>query len=168
MTAPTDILSLGDMLPTLVPWENGGWEFYSYSDLGDLGYYETSSYKVEITSTSGERLIIGGTGQIAGVSADRTRYVFDAPNVRDVAYVVSPRFVDPLVDSSMRRTSGATELRAYFLPEHRAQAQRQLDLVTPAFGWYNKAVERIRSRATRLRRGHRRLTGVEGGGYRDG
>src|SRR5206468_10857324 len=71
-----DILCLGDMLPTLVPWENGGWEYYPYSDLGDLGFYNTSNYSVEIASTGGERLIAGGTGEIESVDSARTRWHF--------------------------------------------------------------------------------------------
>jgi hypothetical protein len=135
-----DILSLGDALPTVVPWENGGWAYYPYSDLGDLGYYDTSDYSVQVESSAGERLVVGGTGGIASVDAGRTRWAFNAPGVRDVAYVVSPRFVDPVADGSMRRQVGSITVRAYFLPGHRAAAQRQLDLVTPALGWFGQQV----------------------------
>jgi hypothetical protein len=135
-----DILSLGDVLPTVVPWENGGWAYYPYSDLGDLGYYDTSDYSVKIDSFASERLIAGGTGEISSVDPGRTRWVFSAPNVRDVAYVVSPRFVDPLTDESMRRQVGSTTVRAYFLPGHRVAAGRQLDLVTPALRWFGQRI----------------------------
>ncbi len=136
----TDILCLGDMLPTLVPWENGGWSYYPYSDLGDFGYYTTSNYAVEISSTGGERLIVGGTGKITSVDDARTRWQFSAPNVRDIAYIMSPRFVDPLAQSSMTRKQSGTLILAYFLPEHQALGQRQLDLVAGAFGWYSQTI----------------------------
>ncbi len=135
-----DVLCLGDMLPTLVPWQNGGWSYYPYSDLGDLGFYATSNYSVEIVSTGNERLIVGGTGKIASVDAARTHWNFTAPNVRDVAYVVSPRFIDPLVDPGMARTQGSIRVLAYFLPWHRAEGQRQLDLVSPALGWFGERI----------------------------
>jgi hypothetical protein len=135
-----DILSLGDVLPTVVPWENGGWAYYPYSDLGDLGYYETGDYSVTIDSTSGERLIVGGTGEISSVDAARTHWVFSAPNVRDAEYVVSPGFIDPLSDASMRRQVGSITVRAYFLPGHRAAGQRQLDLVSPALSWFGQQI----------------------------
>lgn len=135
-----DILTLGDMLPTLVPFENGGWASYPYSELGDHGYYTTSSYTVHLNSTGGERLIIGGTGKITSVDGGRTRYVFSAPNVRDVAYVISPRFMDPLSEGSLVRKQDGVTVRAYFLSGHATQAQRQLDLVLPAFGWFSRTV----------------------------
>jgi hypothetical protein len=135
-----DILCLGDMLPTVVPWENGAWAYYPYSDLGDLGYYDTSDYSVEIDSSAGERLVVGGTGKIASVDAGRTRWVFNAPNVRDVAYVVSPGFVDPLADASMRSQVGSITILAYFLPQHRAAGWRQRDLVSPALEWFGRRI----------------------------
>ncbi len=49
-----DVLALGDMLPTLVPWQNGGWQYYPYSDLGDLGNDATADYQVTVSSTGGE------------------------------------------------------------------------------------------------------------------
>jgi hypothetical protein len=133
-----DILSLGDMLPTVVPWENGGWSHFPYSELGDHGYYDTAHYVVDISSTAGERLVVGGSGRLDFRSADLTRWRFVADNVRDVAYVVSPRFVDPLTDTSMARTVQGVKILAYFLPEHRAAAQRQLELVAPALAWFSR------------------------------
>jgi hypothetical protein len=135
-----DILSLGDMLPTVVPWVNGGWSYYPYSDLGDLGFYESSDYSVEIASSGSERLVVGGTGQIASVNQAGTSWHFEASNVRDIAYVVSPRFVNPLIDSSMTSRAGSTTILAYFLPGHRAEGQRQLELVTPALSWFSQKI----------------------------
>ncbi|MEO6457222.1 MAG: hypothetical protein ABIO92_02950, partial [Chloroflexia bacterium] len=133
-----DILGLGDMLPTLVPWETGGWSFYPYSDLGDLGYYATSDYSVEIASTGNEKLVVGGTGRIPIVDVNSARWRFNATGVRDVAYVVSPRFINPLVDSSMTRQVGSVKMLAYFLPEHKLDGQRQLQLTAPAMAWFSK------------------------------
>lgn len=133
-----DILSLGDMLPTLVPWENGGWSYYPYSQLGDFGYYNSSNYNVEIVSTGGERLIVGGTGKITSVDDARTRWQFTARDVRDVAYVVSPHFIDPLAQSAMSRKQGGILMLGYFLPEHRAHGEKQLELVAGAFDWFGR------------------------------
>lgn len=135
-----DILGLGDMLPTVVPWENGGWSYYPYSKLGDLGYYAASDYEVALSSTNGEKLVAGGTGEVAGVSPDRSRWVFKAKAVRDVAYVVSPRFVNPLDDPSMRREAGGVRVLGLFRPEHRAEGKIQLDLVAPALQWASKNI----------------------------
>lgn len=135
-----DILSLGDALPTVVPWENGGWSYYPYSNLGDLGHYATSDYSVEIKPSNNERLVIGGTGRITASQPQSPTWKFSAESVRDVAYVVSPRFTNPLSDAGMTRKVGKTTILAYFLPEHRAEGQRQLDLVTPAFAWYEKQI----------------------------
>jgi aminopeptidase N len=133
-------LSLGDALPTVVPWENGGWAYYPYSQLGDHGHYATSTYSVEIKSSGTERLVVGGTGHIAASQPQTASWKFSAENVRDVAYVVSPRFINPLGDASMIRKVGKTTMLAYFLPEHRADGQRQLDLVAPALAWFEKQI----------------------------
>src|SRR5207302_1037559 len=118
----------------------GGWSYYPYSDLGDLSFYTSSNYNVEIASTGGERLIVGGTGKITGVDDARTRWQFSATNVRDAEYMISPRFVDPLTHPAMTRKQNDTLMLAYFLPEHQSQGQRQLDLVAGAFGWYSQTV----------------------------
>lgn|GEM_PF-1461873 len=135
-----DILSLGDMLPTVVPWENGGWSYYPYSELGDLGYYDTSDYSVEIASAGREKLVVGGTGQIVSSSTDGTNWKFSAPRVRDVAYVVSPRFVNPLEDAGMRRQEGKVRMLGYFLPERKREGQRQLELTGPALSWFSNTI----------------------------
>lgn len=133
-----DILVLGDMLPTVVPWQNGGWASYPYSELGDLGYFAVSSYRVQIAPTSHEHLIVGGTGELTAHDAAISSYTFIANRVRDVAYLLSPGFVDPLADSSMVRKVGDVTVLAYFLPEHREEAKQQLALVTPALTWLGK------------------------------
>jgi hypothetical protein len=135
-----DILSLGDALPTIVPWENGGWSYYPYSNLGDLGHYATSDYTVEIKPSGSERLVVGGTGRITASQPQSPSWKFTAPSVRDVAYVVSPRFTNPVIDAGVTRKVGKTTMFAYFLPEHRADGLRQLDLVAPAFAWYEKQI----------------------------
>jgi hypothetical protein len=131
-----DILGLGDMLPTVVPWENGGWSVYPYSELGDLGYYAHSNYAVEIASSGGEKLVAGGTGDAVIHDAGANTWRFEAHNVRDVGYVVSPRFINPLADESMRRQVGDVRVLAYFLPEYGEQARQQLNIVVPALGDY--------------------------------
>jgi hypothetical protein len=135
-----DILTLGDMLPTLVPWQNGGWQYYPYSDLGDLGNNATADYSVTITSTSGEKMVVGGTGKVTDRSKDGTRWQFSAPNVRDVAYILSPRFINPLDDPSMAHQEGSVKMLAYFLPGHKADGQRQLQLVAPALAWFSSRI----------------------------
>jgi hypothetical protein len=135
-----DILGLGDVLPTLVPWENGGWLYYPYSDLGDLGYYASSDYSVEVASNGSEYLVVGGTGGMPVNDRHGARWRFEAKGTRDAAYVVSPRFINPLQDASMTRQVGSVKMLAYFLPSHRADGQRQLQLTTPALAWFGKEI----------------------------
>jgi hypothetical protein len=135
-----DILNLGDMLPTVVPWENGGWLYYPYSALGDHGFYASSKYSVTVKSRVGERLVVGGTGQVTSVNQSGTDWQFAAENVRDVAYFISPRFIDPLQDPTMTRTAGNTRMLAYFTSTNRAAGQRQLELTAPALSWFAQKI----------------------------
>jgi hypothetical protein len=135
-----DILTLGDMLPTVVPFENGGWQYYPYSDLGDLGNNASARYSVVIDSGDGERLVVGGTGKAVERSADGAHWRFEAENVRDVAYVISPRFVSPYDDPAMTRQVGGVTMLAFYLPEHRAAGKRQLDLTEPALAWFSQEI----------------------------
>jgi hypothetical protein len=135
-----DILTLGDMLPTLVPLENGGWQYYPYSDLGDLGNNASARYSVVINSTNSEKLVVGGTGDAVERSDDGTRWRFEAENVRDVAYVISPRFINPYDDASMTRQEGNVKMLAFYLPGHRAAGKRQLDLTEPAMAWFSSQI----------------------------
>jgi hypothetical protein len=131
-----DILSLGDMLPTVVPFENGGWQYYPYSELGDLGNNPTANYSITIRSSGRERLVVGGTGESVERSTDGTRWRFEAANVRDVAYVVSPRFINPWEDPSMARQEGSVKMLAFFLAGHKEAGKRQLALCGPAISWF--------------------------------
>src|SRR5207245_2863885 len=90
--------------------------------LGDLGNNATADYQVAIASASGERLVVGGTGRVTDRSKDGTTWRFAAPNVRDVEYVVSPRFVNPLDDPSMTRQVGNVKILVYFRPEQKTEA----------------------------------------------
>ena len=135
-----DILSLGDMLPTVVPFENGGWQYYPYSELGDLGNNPAARYSITVKSSGSERLVVGGTGNTVERSADGARWRFEAENVRDIAYVVSPRFVNPWNDASMARQEGHVKMLAFFLPAHTDAGQRQLALCGPALSWFGDKI----------------------------
>lgn len=135
-----DILSMGDMLPTVVPFENGDWQYYPYSDLGDLGNNASAGYAITIKSAGSERLVVGGTGKSVERSADGTRWRFEATNVRDVAYVVSPRFVNPWDDATMTRQEGSVKMLAFFLPGHRDAARKQLAMCGPALSWFGSKI----------------------------
>ncbi len=135
-----DILSMGDMLPTVVPFENGGWQYYPYSDLGDLGNNPSADYSITVQSPDGERLVVGGTGKSTERSADGTLWRFQADSVRDVAYVVSPRFINPWEDASMTRQEGHVKMLAFFLQRYKAAGQKQLALCGPALAWFGDKI----------------------------
>jgi aminopeptidase N len=135
----SDVLALGDAVVTLVAWELGGWSYYPYSELGDFGNGVAASYRVEVRSTGGERLVVGGTGDVTR-RPDGTSYLFESKGVRDVAYIISPRFIDPLSDTSMTRRVDDVRLLGYFPPEHREAGRRQLDLSAQAFAWFSDTI----------------------------
>jgi hypothetical protein len=133
-----DVLSLGDAAASIVPWEYGGWSYYPYSELGDFGNSVAADYRVEVRSAAGERLVVGGTG--SGTHRPDGSYVFETEGARDVAYIISPRFLDPLQNASMTRQVGNVRVLGYFPPDYRAQGQTQLDLSAAALAWFEETI----------------------------
>ena len=102
--ATNDLLTLGDWLASVVPYENGGWDQFPYAEHGDEGINEVADYQV--TFTSDHALVIGGTGR--ATTRESRRWVFAAPGVRDVAYTISPRLLDPYADAGLTRDAGGS------------------------------------------------------------
>ncbi|HUS14413.1 MAG TPA: M1 family aminopeptidase [Chloroflexia bacterium] len=134
--ATNDLLTLGDWLPSVVPYENGGWSQFPYADHGDNGNNAVADYTVHFSSAT--RLIVGGTG--TATEHNGTRWTFAAPGVRDVAYTISPRLLDPYMDASLTRDAGGVRVVGNFLPAHRAAGGALLDTVAAALRWYSTAV----------------------------
>lgn len=130
----TDLLTLGDWLPSVVPYENGGWLQFPYADIGDQGINETANYTVQFDTT--DNMVIGGTGTATTHTAKR--WVYAAPGVRDVAYTLSSRLLNPYTDGNLTRKVGNTTIRGYFLPAHRQYAGPLLDLAASALRWYGE------------------------------
>jgi len=131
-----DVLTLGDFLPSVLPYENGGWLQYPFNDAGDEGVNAVANYRA--TYTADGPIVVASTGNPTQVSATEWRY--DAPRVRDVAASMSPRFSNPLKDGTYRRTVGGVTLYAFLLPEHRAGGLPGLDASARAFAWYSQTV----------------------------
>ena len=134
--AAHDLLTLGDWLPSVMPYENGGWSQFPYGEHGDQGNNAVADYHVLFTSP--DALVIGGTGTVTRHEA--RRWEFSAPGVRDVAYTLSPRLLDPLADPSLSRDAGGVRVLGYFLPAHRAAGGALLDTVAAAIRWYSAQV----------------------------
>ncbi len=131
-----DVLTLGDFLPSVVPYENGGWLQYPFNDAGDEGVNAVANYSV--TYTADGPIVVASSGNPTQVSATEWRY--DAAHVRDVAASMSPRFSNPLKDGTYRRTVGGATLYAFLLPEHRPGGLPGLDASARAFAWYSQTV----------------------------
>ncbi len=131
-----DLLTLGDWLPSVMPYENGGWSQFPYGEHGDQGNNALADYHVVFTSPAA--LVIGGTGTTT--HHESRRWEFSAPAVRDVAYTLSPRLLDPLADPSLSRDAGGVRVLGYFLPAHRAAGNALLDTVAAVIRWYSAQV----------------------------
>ncbi|MDQ2805707.1 MAG: hypothetical protein M3Z04_02110 [Chloroflexota bacterium] len=131
-----DLLTLGDWLPSIVPYENGGWSQFPYGEHGDQGNNAVADYHVLFSSP--DALVIGGTGTATRPSS--RQWAFYAPSVRDVAYTLSPRLRDPSADPGLSRDAGGVRVLGYFLPEHRAAGGALLDTVAAAIRWYSAQV----------------------------
>jgi hypothetical protein len=134
--AASDVLTLGDWLPSVVPYENGGWLQYPYASAGDLGVNATANYHVTYTSAS--PIVVAATGSPQQIGATQWRY--DALSVRDVAATISPRLVNPLTNANLRRRVGNVTIYGFFLPEHMVGGIPELDDSAAAFAGYSAIV----------------------------
>ncbi len=132
----SDVLTLGDWLPSVMPYENGSWLQYPYADAGDLGVNATANYRV--TFTAAGPIVVAATGNPQQISDSEWRYT--APAVRDVAATISPRLVNPLQNASLRRIVGSTTIYGFFLTPHLLGGQPELDDATAAFAWYSATI----------------------------
>lgn len=131
-----DVLTLGDYLPAVMPFENGGWLQYPFNDAGDEGVNPVANYVV--TYSSDQPIVVAATGNPTQVSPTEWRY--NAPRVRDVAATMSARFSNPLKDGTYRRTVGGVTLYGFFIPEHRVGGVSALDIAARSFAWYSSNV----------------------------
>lgn len=135
--AASDVLTLGDWVPSVMPYENGGWLQYPYANAGDLGVNATANYRIDYSAAS--PMVVAATGNPQQIS-DR-EWLYAAPAVRDVAATISPRLVNPLQKPALRRTVGNVTVYGFFLPEHLLGGnQPELDNAAAAFAWYSATV----------------------------
>ncbi len=88
-----DIFALGNAFAIPAVWEEGAYITEPYYSVGDPFISDCSNYSVSITMA--ESYICAGTGALTLQDHDdgTVTYQFDAPAVRDVAFVISDAFV---------------------------------------------------------------------------
>ncbi len=131
--AANRIITLGDWLPTLAPYQQGQPMTYPYARVGDNGIGVPADYSVQVHTV--QPLLIAASGQ--QVTHSGNNWSFRVSVGRDFALTASDQFVDPSADKSLTRTArDGTIIYGYFLPEHRARATAILDLSLAAYDWY--------------------------------
>lgn len=131
------IITLGDWLPTVVPYQDGRPLTFPYARVGDNGIGTPADYNAQVHTA--QPLIIAGSGQ--QVTRNGNDWTFQVSAGRDFALTASDQFVDPDSDKSLTRTAkDGTVIYGYFLPEHRVRANQILDLSAAAYDWYSAQV----------------------------
>lgn len=128
---PSDVLTLGDWLPTVLPYDNGGWLIYPPTNAGDESVSVTANYVV--TYSADRPIVVAATGKPQQLGDRLWRYT--APSVRDIAATISPRLSNPLADRTLQRQVGGTTIYGFFVPEHMPGGRPALDIAAAAFAW---------------------------------
>ncbi len=132
--AANRIITLGDWLPTLTPYQYGNPVVAPYARVGDNGIGPPADYTVQVHTV--QPMLIAASGQ--QVSRDGNDWSFHVNAGRDFALTASDQFLDPTADKSLTRTAkDGTVIYGYFLPAHRDHAARILDLTVAAYDWYS-------------------------------
>ncbi len=134
LDAANHIITLGDWLPTLVPYTYGNAVAFPYARVGDNGIAAPADYRVQVHTV--QPLVIAASGQQVAHSGND--WQFNVTAGRDFALTASDKFADPAADPTLTRTAkDGTVIYGYFLPEHRPRATRILDLSVAAYDWYS-------------------------------
>ncbi len=131
------IISLGDWLPTVVPYTQDRPTVLPFNKVGDNGIGSPGDYVVRVRTL--EPLLIAGSGQ--SVQHSDNLWTFIALASRDFALTASDQFADPERDDALRRkTADGTTIYGYFLPQHRTKGTAILALAAASYDWYSARI----------------------------
>jgi hypothetical protein len=126
-----DLTLLGNWIPAVARREDGAWRLDPFGSIGDPFFSAAADYRVSIEAAAD--LAVVGTGTLVSVSPETSEtrgWEFDAPAVRDAAYVVGPFL------RGLEETAGGTAVRSWYSPGAGARGEANLDAAASAVADY--------------------------------
>lgn len=125
-------VNLGNFLPTLCVYENGGFYECPYFDKGDPFFSEVADYRVRFTAPSEYVVASGGRLTSSQTQGDKTTYDYSLKNARDFALVLSKEF------QVLSAKENGVEISYYHLGD--SEANRHLTVAKQSLAHYRKTV----------------------------
>ena len=126
-----DMTLLGNWVPVVALRDEGFWRSDPFGEVGDPFVSKVADYTVSINADEGRSVV--GTGSLTGVtgeSGDARTWTFDAPAVRDVAFVVAP-FLRGLESSE-----AGLRVRSWYVADDRSEGVANLDAALSSSTYY--------------------------------
>ncbi len=127
---------VGQWYPKMAVYDRGKWDTEPWHTNAEF-FHDFGRY--EVTVAAPPEYVIAATGMPVGepsAEGSLLRHSFSAANITDFAFAASPDFIVHTAQA------GPTEVKLYLMPEHRASAQRYLDVAVDSlltFGeWFGQ------------------------------
>lgn len=127
-----DVLVLDEFYPAIPVHDDEGWNVEIPPSSGDLTYFDSSFYLVEVTAPSGLVVVASGTEVAREVDGDLQTLIFAAGPARDFYLAASERY------TVVTEQVGETTVNSYAFPERRDHAVLALQYAVDALESFNE------------------------------
>ena len=128
-----EVISLGNWIPLLAVYEDGGWKLDRVVPIGDPFYSESANFEVSIRLPADQ--VVAATGLLRSVKYDDKNkdkeLVFRADGVRDFAVMISRNY------NVLSAEAGRTEIYSYYLPDSFAAGENARNIASRAIDFFN-------------------------------
>jgi hypothetical protein len=126
-----DVLNLGLWYVALSKFDGEGWDEEAYAGIGDVSYFDPSSFNVRITAPAAYQVVTTGSSmkKVPGKEG-RIEHHVEARMTRDFVVELSKQFEQK---SAIR---GQTSIRSFYLTKHRGSGEKVLDTAVKAFEYF--------------------------------
>jgi hypothetical protein len=128
-----NVISLGNWIPLLAVYEDGGWKLDRVVPIGDPFYSESANFEVSIRLPADQ--VVAATGLLQSVKYDKEdtnkELVFRADGVRDFAVMISKDY------NVLNTEAGKTEIYSYYLPDKLAAGENARNIALRAINFFS-------------------------------
>jgi aminopeptidase N len=126
-----DILNLGLWYVALSKFDEDGWDEEAYAGIGDVSYFDPSSFNVRITAPAAYQVVTTGSAikKVPGKEG-KLEHQVESKLTRDFVIELSKEFEQK---SAIR---GQTSIRSYYLTKHRGSGEKVLETALRAFEYF--------------------------------